>query len=111
MKARLAFDDLLQDLMFVGFLGLMAWASVAAAGFIAGLLQVEPRATLRFLLAVLVLVFSRRTYREIREWRLSKRPPDDRYGFAKPLREHPRARELAVHRTDDSATGSSQAPG
>jgi hypothetical protein len=30
--------------------------------------MISSQATLRFLLAVLILVFSRRTYRELREW-------------------------------------------
>ena len=97
--------------MLVGFLGLVAWALVAAFGFIAGVIQVDPQASLRFLLAILILVFTRRTYWEIRQWRSGKLPPDERFGFAVPISEHPRVSELALHRTDDNATGSQQAAG
>ena len=47
-----------------------------------GVLRISPQATLRFLLAVLVLVFARRTYWELREWRWRRLPPDERFGFS-----------------------------
>jgi hypothetical protein len=109
--ARLDFDELLEHLMLVGFLGLVAWALVAAFGFIAGVIQVEPQAALRFLLAVLILVFTRRTYWEIRQWRSGKLPPDERFGFAAPISEHPRVSEFTLQRTGENATGSPQAAG
>jgi len=97
--------------MLVGVIGLITWAAVAGYGFLGGMIQVEPRATLRFLLAILILVFARRTYWEIREWRARKLPPDERFGFTNPLFEHPRDTELALQRSPADATGSSQAPG
>jgi hypothetical protein len=59
-----------------------------------GLLQISPSATLRFLLAVLVLVFARRTYWEVQEWHMRRLPPDERFGFANPIWEHARASEI-----------------
>ena len=108
---HLDFDELLGHLMLVGFMGLVAWALVAAFGFIAGVIQVDPQASLRFLLAILILVFTRRTYWEIHQWRSGKLQPDERFGFAAPIYEHPRVSELTLQRTDDNATGSQQAAG
>jgi hypothetical protein len=59
-------------------------------------LQISPSATLRFLLAVLVLVFARRTYWEVQEWRWRRLPPDERFGFASPIWEHARASEAVI---------------
>jgi hypothetical protein len=68
-------------------------------------------------LAVLILVFARRTYWEVREWRWGKLPPDERFGFSNPLAEHPRTSELGTTEapgrdgdagtTDTAARGSS----
>jgi len=90
---RLELDLLMRHLMVVGFLALAGWALTAAAGSMSDTITVAPRPTLRFLLAVLILVFSRRTYWEVREWRWSKLPPDERFGFSNPLWEHPRSSE------------------
>src|SRR5438094_453413 len=73
---RLDFDDLMRHLMMVGFFALIAWTLVSGYGILMGLLNVAPGATLRFLLSVLILVFSRRTYWEIREWRTRKLSAD-----------------------------------
>src|SRR6266516_3578974 len=73
-RVRIDFDDLMRHLMMVGFFALVAWTLVGAYGTLMGLLNVAPEATLRFLLSVLILVFSRRTYWEIREWRSRNRP-------------------------------------
>jgi hypothetical protein len=62
---------------------------------------VSPQPTLRFLLAILVLVFARRTYWELREWRWRRLPPDERFGFSNPLWGHPGAIEDA----DGAGTG------
>ena len=48
------------------------------------------------LLAVLVLVFARRTYWEVQEWRWGRLPPDERFGFASPIWEHARASETGL---------------
>jgi hypothetical protein len=96
MNARTGvdFDELMRHLMVVGFAALAAWTAVSATGIALGMVSIAPRATLRFLVAVLVLVFARRTYWEVREWRWRRLPPDERFGFANPIREHPRRSEL-----------------
>src|SRR5688572_7538673 len=93
-KADVDFDGLMRHLMVVGFVALTAWVAASATGMALGLLQISPSATLRFLLAVLVLVFARRAYWEIQEWRWRRLPPDERFGFASPIWEHPRSTEL-----------------
>ncbi len=102
-KASVDFDGLMRHLMVVGFVALTAWVAASATGMALGVLQISPSATLRFLLAVLVLVFARRTYWEIQEWRWRRLPPDERYGFASPIWEHPRSVELETSRIDDGA--------
>jgi hypothetical protein len=89
-KARFDFDDLMRQLMFVGFAALIAWSLTGVVGVISGSFGIEPTAALRFLLAILVVVFARRTYWEVREWRWRRTSPDDRFGFASPLWETPR---------------------
>jgi hypothetical protein len=89
-KARVDFDDLMRQLMLVGFAALMAWSLTGVVGIISGSFGIEPTAALRFLLAILVVVFARRTYWEIREWRWRRTSPDDRFGFSSPLWETPR---------------------
>jgi hypothetical protein len=89
-KTRIDFDDLMRHLMVVGFAALTAWTIVSATGVALGMLTISGQATLRFLLAVLVVVFARRTYWEVNEWRWRRLPPDERYGFDTPLAEHPR---------------------
>lgn len=84
-RAHADFDDLMRHLMVVGFAALTAWILVSAGGVLTGTLSIAPQATLRFLLAVLVVVFARRTYWEVREWRWRRLPPDERYGFVSPL--------------------------
>jgi type VI protein secretion system component VasK len=93
-KAGVDFDGLMRHLMVVGFAALTAWVAASATGMALGVVRISPSATLRFLLAILVLVFARRTYWEIQEWRWRRLPPDERYGFASPIREHPRSAEL-----------------
>jgi hypothetical protein len=93
---RIDFDGLMGHLMVVGFGALAIWTLVSSAGLALGVVTISPRATLRFLLAVLILVFSRRTYWELREWHWRRFPPDERYGFAEPVWEHARATERAA---------------
>jgi hypothetical protein len=95
-KTRIDFDDLMRHLMVVGFAALTAWTIVSATGVALGMLAISGQATLRFLLAILVVVFARRTYWEINEWRWRRLPPDQRFGFDDPLAEHPR-RSDTVH--------------
>lgn len=89
-RTRIDFDHLMRDLMLIGVGGLIGWTLAGMVGLVSGSYGVEPQATLRFLLAILVLVFARRTYWEIQEWRWGRLPDDDRYGFANPLWETPR---------------------
>lgn len=108
--SHLDFDHLMQHLTIVGFVGLTAWIAAGGTGVLAGYLTVSPTATLRFLLAVLILVFARRTYWEVSEWRWRKLPADERYGFANPLSDHPRSGEFISIREGDievaASTGS-----
>jgi hypothetical protein len=94
-RTRLDFDDLMRHLMVVGFAALTAWTLVSAGGLATGMLTISPRATLRFLLAVLIVVFARRTYWEVREWRWRRLPPDERFGFVSPLAARPTSWEGA----------------
>ncbi len=111
--ARLDLDELMRHLMVVGFIALALWAATSLLGVMSGYVSVNPSATLRFLLAILILVFARRTYWELREWRWNKLPPDERYGFANPLADNPRSSGFSgVTVSEDDltvATGSSPA--
>ena len=111
------FDGLMHLMAVTGFIALAAWVLASSIGVISGYVSVSPQATLRFLLAVLILVFARRTYWEVREWRWGKLPPDERFGFSNPLEPHGQVDEAGSegrHRlgggratTDPAATGSS----
>jgi hypothetical protein len=109
-RAGADFDGLMRHLMVLGFAALTAWTAVSTTGLALGVIQISPGATLRFLLAVLVLVFARRTYWEIQEWRWNRLPPDERFGFASPIWEHPRTSELDLTRTDDEGAQEPQEP-
>ena len=104
-RAGVDFDGLMRHLMVVGFGALTAWTAVSTTGMALGVMQISPSATLRFLLAVLVLVFARRTYLEVQEWRWNRLPPDERFGFANPIWEHPRTSELDLPGTTDGSPG------
>jgi hypothetical protein len=106
---RVDIDSVLRDLTVVGFIGLVAWTMVGAFGTLMGLLLVQPEATLRFLLAVSVLVFARHVYWDLLEWRRHKLPPEERYGFSSPVRERPRAEELPHEVEVEITPSSSQA--
>jgi len=111
------FDELMRVLTVTGFVALATWVTASSVGVISGYVAVSPPATLRFLLAVLIVVFARRTYWEVREWHWGKLPPDERFGFSNPLAEHPRTSGLGLvegpgrddeaEPTDATATGSS----
>jgi hypothetical protein len=92
-RTAIDFDDLMRHLMYVGIGILVGWTLASMVGVLSGEYTIEPQATLRFLLAVLVVVFARRTYWELIEWRWHRHTADDRYGFSSPLRETPRAGE------------------
>ena len=114
-RTRIDFDELMRVLMIVGFAALATWVLTAAVGVMSGFTHISASATLRFLLAVLILVFSRRTYWEICEWHWKKLNPDERSGFRSPLWEQNHTDDPAVGDRDGegagfaTATGSSQA--
>jgi len=99
VRARIDFDGLMRHLMVLGFAALTAWTVVSMTGLALGIVRISPSATLRFLLAVLILVFARRTYWELQEWHWRRLPPDERYGFASPIWEHARTSERDFART------------
>jgi hypothetical protein len=107
-REQVDFDALMRHLAVVGGIALATWAAVGAVTVPAGILTVSPQATLRFLLAVLILVFARRTYWEIREWRWRKLPPDERFGFANPLDGRHSHEEVAL--CSDTGGASAGAP-
>jgi heme exporter protein D len=78
---RLQFDSLMRDLTAVGFGALFVWAAVGLSGTIGGYLTVQPVATARFLLAIVVLVYARKVTFRLFEWRYRHAQPDERYGF------------------------------
>jgi hypothetical protein len=80
-KQRTDLDTLLNDLTRAAFAVLTAWSLVGLYGTLGGYLEVNRPATLRFLLAVLVLVFAHHFLIRVREWRLQRLTPDERYGF------------------------------
>jgi len=107
-RSKADMDHVLLDLMRLGFAALVAWALTGVVGTLSGYLTVQPSATLRFLLSVLILVFARRTYWELREWRWRKLPADDRFGFSSPLSETPRSNGWTPepsHDVDEEVTG------
>ncbi len=97
LRQRLDLDTLLNDLTRAAFAVLAAWSLVGLYGTLGGYLEVNRPATLRFLLAVLILVFAHHFLMRVRERRLGRLHPDERYGF--------------FGTTEDLATGSQQAEG
>ena len=96
-RQRLDLDTLLNDLTRAAFAVLAAWSLVGLYGTLGGYLEVNRPATLRFLFAVLLLVSAHHILMRVREQRLRKLDPDERYGFG----------EFA----DDLATGLQQTDG
>jgi hypothetical protein len=80
-KQRPDLDTVLNDLTRAAFAVLTAWSIVGVYGTLGGYLEVNRQATLRFLLAVLVMVFAHDFLNRVRERRLRRLPPDERYGF------------------------------
>ena len=96
-RQRTDLDTLLNDLTRTAFAVLAAWSLVGLYGTLGGVLEVNRPATLRFLLAVLVLVFAHHFQILVRERRLRRLPPDERYGF--------------IGEASDDATGTQQTDG
>ena len=84
-RSHAEFDEMLRHLMLVGFGALLGWTGATAYGIVGASWHIETNGALRFLLAILVVTFARRTYEEIVQWRISKQPPDERLGFAAPV--------------------------
>ena len=80
-RQRPDLDTVLNDLTRAAFAVLAAWSIVGLYGTLGGLLEVNRQATLRFLLAVLMLVFAHHVVIRVRERRLRRLDPDERYGF------------------------------
>jgi hypothetical protein len=97
LRQRLQIDTLLRHLTLVGFGVLAVWSLIGLYGTLGGILEVNRPATLRFLLAVMLLVYAHHFLIRLREWRLRRMPPDERYGFTRT--------------SDDAATGSTQTAG
>lgn len=86
-------DEVMRLSAVVGFVALTTWTLTSSVGVLSGYLAVSPPATLRFLAAVAVLVFARRAYWGVREWRWRRLPADERFGFSSPPAEHGRSAE------------------
>lgn len=80
-RARTDLDTLLNDLTIAAFAVLTAWSIFGLYGTLGGYLEVNRPATLRFLLAILVLVFAHHLTVRVNERRLRRLPPDERYGW------------------------------
>ena len=80
-RGRTDLDTLLNDLTKAAFAVLAAWSLVGLYGTLGGYLEVNRPATLRFLFAVLVLVLAHHLEIRMRERRLRRLTPDERYGF------------------------------
>jgi hypothetical protein len=95
MFARRAdLDHVLHDLTLIGFGALLAWSLTGLVGTIGGYLTIRPQPTLRFLLAVMVLVFARHAYWRLRQMRWARHA--DRAGVALTVWETPRSSETDV---------------
>ena len=79
---RTDLETLLRHLEIVGFAVLIAWSLVGLFGTLGGYLAVNRPATLRFLFAIVLIVFAHDVFGRVRERRLQQLPPDERYGFA-----------------------------
>jgi hypothetical protein len=80
-RRGLDLETLLNDLTRAAFAVLIGWSIVGIYGTLGGYLEVNRPATLRLLLAVLVLVFAHHVWLRVREHRLQHLTPDERYGF------------------------------
>lgn len=91
-RGGVRFDVLMRDLTGLGVAAFAAWVVIGFLGSTSGYLAIQPQSTLRFLLAIAVLVAAPRIYRSYSEWRYRAVDPDDRYGFSDLVTEHRRTR-------------------
>ena len=96
IQQRPRLDTTLHHLTSVGFAALASWCLIGLYGTLAGLLEVNHKATLRFLFVIMILVYAHHFSLRVRERRLRQLSPDERYGFAA---------------GEDAATGSPQPEG
>lgn len=80
-RRRPDLDTILNDLTRAAFAVLAAWSLVGLYGTLGGYLEVNRPATFRFLFVVLLLVSAHHVLMRVREQRLRKLDPDERYGF------------------------------
>jgi hypothetical protein len=80
-RPRLDLDTIFNDLTRAAFAVLAAWSLVGLYGTLGGYLEVNRPATYRFLFVVLLLVSAHHVLMRVREQRLRKLDPDERYGF------------------------------
>jgi membrane protein implicated in regulation of membrane protease activity len=92
-RTRAELDEMLKHLVLIGFGALIGWTGATLYGM-ASQWEIATNDALRFLLAILVVTFARRTYDEVQSWRASKRSTDERLGFATPVWETPRSTEM-----------------
>jgi len=98
-------DDMLRHLILVGFGALLGWTAATAYGAASASWQFDTNGMLRFLLAILVVTFAHRTYDEIRAWKMSHTPVEERLGFGVPVWETPRTTEVEA---DDGAAATAE---
>jgi hypothetical protein len=80
-RGRTDLDTLFNDLTRAAFAVLAMWSLIGLYGTLGGYLEVNRPATLRFLFAVLLLVLAHQFEIRIRERRLRRLTPEERYGF------------------------------
>jgi hypothetical protein len=105
---RMDLDHVLHDFALIGFGALIAWAITGVVGTVGGYLTIQPQPTLRFLLAVIVLVFARHAYWRFRQTRWSIRT--DRVGVGVTVWETPRSSELDAASQGDAGVPESPQP-
>ncbi|MEX0985220.1 MAG: hypothetical protein WD096_09245 [Actinomycetota bacterium] len=103
-KSHAELDVMLRHLMLVGFGALLGWTGATAYGVASASWEIDTNGALRFLLAILIVTFAKRTFDEVLQWRHSRKPVDERFGFATPVWETPRAAEIPAEPVE-SGTG------
>lgn len=101
-RSHTQLDDMLRHLILVGFGALLGWTAATAYGAASASWQFDTSGMLRFLLAILVVTFSHRTYEELRNWKMSQTPVEERLGFGTPVWETSRTAEAVAE--DDTTT-------
>jgi hypothetical protein len=100
-RSHTQLDDMLRHLILVGFGALLGWTAATAYGAASASWQFDTNGMLRFLLAILVVTFAHRTYEELRNWKMSQTPVEERLGFGAPVWE---TRAIEPVAEDDATT-------